>query len=443
MAKYISKTFLALRICDTILPGLRKAYSTACVSSKELHQTINPDVFVLQSKQMIRCDWSKITKSHVNHKFVLLSSNELKEQSEELATHFDDVVFIEKVTPALVSSSVKESVAAYDKNREVLFVTNDEYCLDTVNQLRKIHSLPYVSSEQIALYTNKALMKTAIEEVVRVPDHYVLTGNMVQDSAYVIEHFTFPIIGKPTVDANNRGVRKIHSKLELDEWIKSLVGREKEVEEYVDGTLHHFNSYCDSDGNIYPLLVGQYLNPCLDFASERTIGSIFIPKSADIYDSVIEFNERILNVLKPVPNSVFHLEFFIKPDGEFVFLEVAARSPGGLLSKAAKHVVGYDIESLNFYLQIDSNHHPVTDTSNNNYAFWCWAPKRVGTLRSETQAPIRSEHDWEWYIRKGNYTSEAAAINSPACGIIGHNSNFDVLYDDFMNLQNYSIDSNL
>ena len=45
-------------------------------------------------------------------------------------------------------------------------------------------------------------------------------------------------------------------------------------------------------------------------------------------------------------------------------------------------------------------------------------------------------------MQQSHYTSEAAAINSPACGIIGHNSNFDVLYDDVMNLQNYSIDSN-
>ena len=442
MAKYITEAFSALRKNSKKLFDLHKTYSTAYIHKDASGQIFAHDIFVLQSRQLVRCDWSEIAKSHGDHKFVLISSNELKEQSRKLATHFDDVTFIEEITPTSVINSVRAVATDRDIESEILFVTNDEYCLDTVNQLRKQYVLPYVSSEQIALYTNKSLMKAAIAEAVRVPNHYVLTGDSARDNAYINEHFSFPIIGKPTVDANNRGVKKVNSILELEEWAKSLEGKEKEVEEYIDGTIYHFNSYSDSSGNIYPLLVGQYLNPCLDFASERTIGSIIFPKNTDIYVSAIEFNEKILRTLKPIPNSVFHLEFFIKPDGELVFLEIAARAPGGLLSKSVQHVVGYDIESLNFHLQIDSKYHLLQDsTSSNNYAFWCWVPKKAGVLRSEIQIPIRSEHDWEWYIRQGDYTSVDAAINSPACGIIGHNSDFDVLYEDFMNLQNYEVDT--
>ena len=169
--------------------------------------------------------------------------------------------------------------------------------------------------------------------------------------------------------------------------------KRKEVEEYIEGELYHCNSYCDLNSNIHILLSGRYLNPCLDFSSGKAIGSIFLPESSKYYNLIKRFNADVIKSLGCIQKTVFHLEFFITPKEELVFLEIAARAPGGLLSKAATHSLGVDIEAINFNFQIDANHYsPKLSCASGNYAFWCWVPKQLGK-RCETRRAERGRVD--------------------------------------------------
>ena len=397
-------------------------------------------MFALQSKQLIRCDWKSIANNFKSHDFILLSSTELEPQSQGLKLNFDEYHFLPNFDAKELQDIINKTIEQYKPHYRISFITNDEYCLHMTNILRKEYALSYMDKTKLDLYTDKAAMKKALLGTVKIPQYYVLKGDHT-DIQIIQNKFTFPIIGKPVQDANNRGVKKLNNIDELKQWMDENKNKRKEVEEYIEGELYHCNSYCDLNSNIHILLSGRYLNPCLDFSSGKAIGSIFLPESSKYYNLIKRFNADVIKSLGCIQKTVFHLEFFITPKEELVFLEIAARAPGGLLSKAATHSLGVDIEAINFNFQIDANHYsPKLSSASGNYAFWCWVPKQLGKLQSHRQIPMLSQSLWEWYIDVGETITSQDVDTKPACGIVASNKNFDALYKDFLSLKDYKLD---
>jgi len=248
----------------------------------------------------------------------------------------------------------------------------------------------------------------------------------------------FPVIGKPTQEANNRGVKILESNTDLTTWLEKNKQVDLEIEEFIHGTLYHCNSAI-IDGVLKTLIVGEYLNPCLDFSLGKPIGSIFLQTNSPLYQEIAQINEKIITKLGKLNHRVFHLELFRKKTGELVFLEIAARAPGGLLAQAAKHVIGIDLEQLNFRLQID---HRITIPLQQSEiaSFWCWAPKRPGKVPDELKIPsFQSKFDWQWYVASGKDLTKEESENAPACGVIAWNDCYDLLSQDFNQLKTYSV----
>ncbi len=407
---------------------------------------VNSIVFVLQNVQPIRCNWKNIADSYPNISFVLLTSNLLRLSIGTNYPHFKKnitvrIFDIEHISN-LVESYLKENKIG--KEIKLYFVSNDEYSLIILNKLREKYNVFYGCSIFTEQYFNKIIMKSVLTRDSHdflTPNFYKLTNNADSDLSFIRKSFSFPLIGKPAIGSNNRGVKLLKSERQLITWLRNA-GPEYEIEEFISGKMFHCNIYCDKSGKLHSLLVGEYLNPCLCFDDGEPIGSIFLPRNNPLFQRAIEFGEKVIRKLGEVTCCVYHLEFFLTPDDKLIFLEIASRAPGGMLSNAAYSILGIDVEQLNFILQFDP------DVENNvkikfqedQYAFWCWLPKQLGHITRGNLPELSSPSHVEWYIKDGDNITEDM-IAGPACGIIATNSNFGILYKDFEKLKTAKLET--
>jgi D-ala D-ala ligase C-terminus len=398
-------------------------------------------IFVVQDIQIIRTDWQPLLETYGNI-FILISSERLRKQSLHHKNYFSKTIYLSQINEQSVLAEINNEIVSTvsslsDTAQTRLLITNDEYCLSLVNTLNQRFGNDVYEQNTLDCYLNKIKMKDQLRGSEIVVPNYIhcsaLSHQEIIDS--VKQKMKFPVIGKPTQEANNRGVKILESNTELTNWLEKNKQVDLEIEEFIHGTLYHCNSAI-IDGVLQTLIVGEYLNPCLDFSLGKPIGSIFLQTNSPLYQEIAQFNEKIITKLGKLNHRVFHLELFRKKNGELVFLEIAARAPGGLLAQAAKHVIGIDLEQLNFRLQID---HRVTIPRQQSEmaSFWCWAPKRPGKVLDLKIPSLQSKFNWQWYVASGEYLTKEASENAPACGVIAWNDCYDPLLKDFYQLQAY------
>lgn len=114
-----------------------------------------------------------------------------------------------------------------------------------------------------------------------------------------------------------------------------------ELEEFVDGSVCHLDGVV-RDGVVRFLSVSRYLGTCLDFKTEAVpVGSVTFD-DPDTVDRAATFTAAALNRLH-LYDSSFHLEAFLSPSGEFVFLEIACRFGGAGVPTQLRLAAGFDI----------------------------------------------------------------------------------------------------
>lgn len=401
-----------------------------------IKNNLSRNIFVFQFKQPIRIDWSFIRSRYPNNRFILVSSNELL-QNFSKKNDFDNILETNDFSYKVISNLI-QNYTRNNKNTEIKHVTNDEYCLTLVHELENQNK----KLNLVHHYINKVKMKSLLQEQsISVPQFlHVRNKNENNDFNHILKFFNyFPLIGKPVSDANNRGVVKLETPEQLQSWLKQDLDKDREIEKFIDGTLYHCNSVILND-EIHVLTIGRYLNPCLDFNHGKPIGSIFISPNHILYKKISKFNEKVINTLGRIDRTVLHLECFVTEKEDIIFLEIAARAPGALLSEAASYVIGHNMEELNFHFQIEEQFIPTLKKIENSSAFWCWFPKPFGkTIAPMIFPKLNSEATWYQYVKPGEVINEQNC-NGPAYGVVAWtNNNLKQFHDDFAQLKDYKI----
>jgi hypothetical protein len=151
-----------------------------------------------------------------------------------------------------------------------------------------------------------------------------------------------PLVLKPRAQAGSVGVRLFGSVAEvLDRAAGEGFEDGCELEEFVDGVVCHLDGVV-RDGVVRFLSVSRYLGTCLGFETEAVpVGSVTLDDPA-VVGRAAEFTSAVLDALD-LRDSSFHLEAFLTPAGEFVFLEVACRFGGAAVPTQLKLAAGFDI----------------------------------------------------------------------------------------------------
>jgi len=196
-------------------------------------------------------------------------------------------------------------------------------------RLREALGLPGMTVAETIPFRDKEIMKQVLDAAgIRTPKHYKCTS--IDECRVAAERIGFPIIVKPIDGAGSADTYRLHDQQEFDAAMPRLrhVG-EVSVEEFVDGEEFTFDTVC-ANGKMLFYNVCWYrprplVSKSLEWVSPTTI-ALRNPDAPDLAGGRA-MGEAVLRAMN-FRDGFTHMEWYRKADGEVVFGEIGARSPG-------------------------------------------------------------------------------------------------------------------
>lgn len=207
-----------------------------------------------------------------------------------------------------------------------------EPCVILAARLRELLGLEGMDVDTSTGFRDKAIMKSRLLTAnLRVPRFArVRTAKEVREA---IEAIGFPIVIKPIAGAGTADTYKISHAQELETVLARMSHvQEANVEEFIEGDEFTYDTVCINGVPVFEN-VAQYFPKPLESRTQEWIspGQIVYrnPYDPELMPGV-ELGRKVLQTLG-MKTGFTHMEWFKKPNGEAVFGEIAARSPGGKL----------------------------------------------------------------------------------------------------------------
>lgn len=212
--------------------------------------------------------------------------------------------------------------------------------------IREAFGLPGFDRERTILFRDKEHMKAALDrEGIRTPRHEsAKNASACREAA---RRIGYPLIVKPIAGAGSADTYRVDDPDQLEAILPRLRNvAEVSVEEYILGREHTFDTIC-ADGRLLYYNVAWYRPNVLQARSEEWISPQTItlkdPETPDLKKG-IALGKAVLKALD-FRTGFTHMEWFLTPEGEAVFGEIAARPPGGRSVELMNY--GCDIDVFN------------------------------------------------------------------------------------------------
>src|SRR5215475_7036078 len=210
--------------------------------------------------------------------------------------------------------------------------------------------LPGMSSSQAKTFRDKLAMSViARRGGLNVPDFMPALNN--EEIRDYLERVPPPWLMKPRSDVSAIGIRKLDRPEEvwslIDEMNKREVLRERAsyymLSHFVSGDVFHVDSLV-SDGRVAFVGVNRYGRPPMEVAH---IGGVYISQTisynSDERRKLTEINRRLIKAMG-LQTGATHAEFIKSDtDGEFYFLEIAARVGGAYIADVLEAASGINL----------------------------------------------------------------------------------------------------
>jgi len=391
---------------------------------------------VLQDVVTFRADWKRLVDPNAYSVVLLASLRARAGLDPQQAECFASIVEVdpfdrENIIEVVRSMQLKEGA--------VRLVSNDEYSLRVMGEVGAELGIAGLRGSTYLPFTDKVEMKKRVavhglpvpahrpfdpDEYARQPDRYV---------AETVAVLKLPIFAKPVDSAGSENTAKLSSEAEVDAWARAhATARNFELDEYVtSGRLFH----CDS------IVVGrrvlhceacEYSHPNAEFLNGRPLGSIQISRDSELYAKALAYNQRVLSAFDELPDGATHLEFFLWHD-EFVFLEIAARAPGGMVPQMHEKNMGMNYEELHFRSQMGLL--DTVTTRRAAHCAWMWHPRHEGVVANRIDPPLVSDFLIDWHVEPGEHMCDPTSIRDRACSILFWSDDFETLQADFAMLR--------
>jgi biotin carboxylase len=208
-------------------------------------------------------------------------------------------------------------------------LANWEPLVITAARLRERFGLPGMSVDAVRGFRDKQLMKERVAAAgLRVPR--TRRVRTVQEVWGAVEETGLPAIIKPVSGAGSADTYKVESARDMERVLPHMLHvAEAVVEEFIDGEEYTYDTASIEGTPVYES-VTRYLPNALEMRSNEWISPIML-SVRDLDQPHIrrglELGRAVLRALG-MGSGMSHMEWFLKPDGEVVFGEVACR-PGG------------------------------------------------------------------------------------------------------------------
>jgi hypothetical protein len=218
-----------------------------------------------------------------------------------------------------------------------------EFTLEIAAKVREDLGIPGPTVDEVAVYRDKVRMKQVLDEAgIRVP-RFATCSSTEQVRSFAAS-CGYPLILKPVGGAASIGVSRVDNVAELDAALTTLDLAGYEIEEFIAGEIYHVDGFVDDDSRVTFQAVSRYINDCLSFARGTPLGSVLMGLSPR-RTLIEEFSQQVVSALglRRLP---FHLEVFITPAGDPVFLEIGGRVGGAEVPHLLYQVFGVNLYEM-------------------------------------------------------------------------------------------------
>ena len=218
----------------------------------------------------------------------------------------------------------------------------DEFDMEVVAHLREHMRIPGMGTTAVAFYRDKLAMRMAAREAGFLVPRFVRVLAYDELREYM-DRVPAPWLLKPRAEASALGIRRIGEPEQLWRALNELGDRQSHflMEEFVPGEIFHVDSIV-SEGEVVFSAVHQYGRPPLELMQE---GGVFTTRTVDRasaeWAELTEINRRLAPALG-MNHGVTHGEF-IRAQGRFYFLEIAARVGGAFIADLVELATGVNL----------------------------------------------------------------------------------------------------
>jgi len=229
-------------------------------------------------------------------------------------------------------------------------VALEEFDVITAARIREHFCLSGMSTATARLFRDKLVMGAKVKEAgIKVPDFVPLMNH--DEVRGFIERVPPPWVIKPRSDVSAIGIKRGLEPGDVWRTIDELDRRERLRERspyyllsrFISGDVFHVDSLV-SNGKVIFAGANKYGRPPMDVAHKGgAYISYTIPHGADDEKKLFESNQKLLKALG-LKTGASHAEFIKSSvDGEFYFLEVAARVGGAYIADVLEAASGLNL----------------------------------------------------------------------------------------------------
>jgi len=222
-------------------------------------------------------------------------------------------------------------------------VALDEYDMETASTLREHLRIPGMGLTTMRYFRDKLAMRMrALDRHVRVPDFVPVVNH--GDIRYYLDHVPGPWVLKPRQEASAIGIKKFQAADELWPLLEQLGDKQSGylIERFVPGDVYHVDSVV-SENEVVFANVSKYGKPPMNVAHGGVFTTFTAPRGGDADTELRAMNRELLGALGLV-RGVAHAEFIrAHADGNFYFLECAARVGGAYINEMVEAATGINL----------------------------------------------------------------------------------------------------
>jgi biotin carboxylase len=273
---------------------------------------------------------------------VLLLTAEKLREADWPREILDDTFYL----PAEISlPDIVQAVTHLGRTQKIdRIVALDEYDMETAATLREHLRIPGMGLTTMRYFRDKLAMRMkALDGNVRVPDFVPVFNH--SDIRYYLEHVPGPWVLKPRQEASAIGIKKIHAAEELWPVLEQLGDKQSSflLERFVPGDVYHVDSVV-SESEVLFASVSKYGKPPMNVAQGGGIFTTFTVVRGSEEDLALRQINRELIAALGLVRGVAHTEFIrAHADGQFYFLECAARVGGAYISEMVETATGLNL----------------------------------------------------------------------------------------------------
>jgi biotin carboxylase len=247
--------------------------------------------------------------------------------------------------PALTIEQILNTVSWLARGRRFdRVVALDEFDLETAAQIREHMRIRGMGVTASAYYRDKLAMRIGAQESGFLVPEFCRVLNYDELRAYMA-HVPAPWLLKPRSEASALGICKIYEPEQLWRSLDELGDRQSRflLEQFVPGDIFHVDSVV-SEGKVVFSVAHQYGRPPMQVMHE---GGVFTTRTVDRtshdWASLTDLNARLAPALG-MARGVTHGEYIkAHADGQFYFLEIAARVGGAFIADLVQASTGVNL----------------------------------------------------------------------------------------------------